>query len=58
MIKKSEDDEVKPFLSNRDKKLKPRKTQYWCACCDGDLVAPGSKCSRCGKRDAERRLKK
>lgn len=58
MIKKTETDEAKPFLSNRDKKLKPHRTQFWCGVCDATLVAPGSKCPRCDTRDVPRRLRK
>jgi len=45
-------------LSERDKKLSPRRAKYWCNACDGNMVAPGSRCSACGKKDGKRRLRK
>ena len=44
--------------SERDKKLSPRRTKFWCMGCDMNLVAPGSKCEVCGVRNEKRRLRK
>ena len=44
--------------TNREKKLAPKKGKAWCDFCDGDLVADGAKCRRCGRRHPIRRFKK
>jgi len=45
-------------LTNREKVLKPRRGKHWCDACDGDIVAIGGRCGTCGKKQAERRLRK
>ena len=43
-------------LSNREKKLYPRKVKSYCFSCDMALVRPGGKCPNCGSRMTKRRL--
>lgn len=43
---------------NREKVKAPRRVLVWCAACDCQLVQPGTKCARCGKREPSKRLKK
>lgn len=43
--------------SNREKVKRPKKVKFWCDC-DMFLVSEGFKCSKCGKRNGRKRLKK
>jgi hypothetical protein len=42
-------------ISNREKSLMPRKTQFYCSC-DAAWVRPWKKCPKCGARNGRRRL--
>lgn len=45
-------------LTNREKKLAPRRKKHYCNHCDASMVACGGKCKFCGQKDKPRRLKK
>lgn len=45
-------------MTNREKKLAPRRTKYWCFGCDRNLIAPAQKCSVCGFKDNSKHKRK
>lgn len=46
-----------PF-TNREKRMQPKRSQYYCWYCDRSIVSDWSKCSVCGKRNGIKRRKK
>lgn len=46
------------LITNRDKKLSPRRTKFWCWGCDANHISPGGKCKVCGYKDPSKRKKK
>lgn len=44
--------------SNREKKLKAKKSKFWCVHCDAQLVGEYSKCPNCKQRNGKKRFKK
>lgn len=45
-------------MTNREKRLQPRKNTFWCDHCDMQIVTEWKKCPVCGNRNGSRRLKK
>jgi len=55
---RSDDPECEEFLTNREKRLKPKSGQVWCNGCDRYVVADWKKCPVCGTRNNIKRFKK
>jgi hypothetical protein len=51
------DDEYIPWMTNRQKALRPRLTQFYCDC-DLDAVGAWKRCSVCGSRTGKKRHRK
>ena len=48
----------KDWMTNRDKKLEPKHSKFWCYKCDACLVNRYKKCTNCGHRNGKRINKK
>ena len=50
--------ELMHSLTNREKRLEPKKGKTFCGSCDMAMVSDGQKCPRCNYRHGVRRFKK
>jgi len=46
------------FDTDRSFARRAKLGKHWCWKCDGNLVGDGETCSRCGKKDHNKRMKK
>jgi len=44
-------------LTNREKKLTPKKASFYCHHCDGGLIGENERCLNCGLKSGRRKLK-
>lgn len=42
--------------SNREKSRTAKRTKFWCAGCDAQLVSTRGKCPRCGHRENRKKI--
>lgn len=45
-------------LTNRQKRLAPKRVKFWCWGCDAQIVTNWKKCPVCGTRNHPRKLRK
>jgi hypothetical protein len=44
--------------TNREKRMTPKRTKFWCGRCDAAIVGLRGKCKNCGFKHGKKRLKK